>query len=368
MFRSPSEQRSDSTTTVTTSKIWEQDDECAHDKGPRRSAQLHRAHAGLLAQRKPCLHHPQPEQRRRHTAHDLPQQPGQELLYARTVTSYLTSDTNANSIVFALYTSAQPEPGQSKPHAATIAALTGTLAGNGITIRDGIFVGETTYSPFDDEIGQTLTFPVSKTQFSQVNAEFIYRGSTIAPSNQVILPEATDKAEHATAVEDHQQTILSQPPAAAVQKAHDLWTAMLNTGEYPNDDDTTALISYFQFPHIRDQLMADIPGINEPAHHILFAQTQTPPQWSRIEWAQQLLLHAYTRTSPQHAAPILTTIGYINWWQGRGSKAHQFMQLALDSDPAYRFARLSDQMLGAGIIAGWNTNKDTAYKTRLDMP
>jgi hypothetical protein len=31
---------------------------------------------------------------------------------------------------------------------------------------------------------------------------------------------------------------------------------------------------------------------------ILFTQTQEPPKWSRIEWAQQLLLHAYTRTSP----------------------------------------------------------------------
>ena len=44
------------------------------------------------------------------------------------------------------------------------------------------------------------------------------------------------------------------------------------------------------------------------------------------------------------------------------------LQLALDTDPGYRFARLSDQMLGAGIIAGWNTNRDTAYKARLDMP
>ncbi|RAX14701.1 hypothetical protein DC347_21295, partial [Pseudarthrobacter sp. AG30] len=55
-------------------------------------------------------------------------------------------------------------------------------------------------------------------------------------------------------------------------------------------------------------------------------------------------------------------IGYINWWEGRGSKAHQFLQLALDTDPAYRLARLSDQMIGSGIVAGWNMNKNTAYK------
>ncbi|MDR6685411.1 hypothetical protein J2Y41_000964 [Arthrobacter sp. 1088] len=143
---------------------------------------------------------------------------------------------------------------------------------------------------------------------------------------------------------------------------------MLDSTEYPADEDTLDLIAYFQIPHIRDQLMADIPGIDEPPQHILFAQTHAAPNWSRIEWAKQLLTHAYTLTSPEHAAPILTTIGYINWWEGRGSKAYQYLQLALDNDPGYRFARLSDQMLGAGIIAGWNTNKDTAYKTHLDMP
>jgi hypothetical protein len=42
-------------------------------------------------------------------------------------------------------------------------------------------------------------------------------------------------------------------------------------------------------------------------------------------------------------SPVLTAIGYINWGEGQGSKAHKFLQLALGSDPAYRFARLSDQ-------------------------
>ena len=91
--------------------------------------------------------------------------------------------------------------------------------------------------------------------------------------------------------------------------------------------------------------------------HIQFAQTDGAPKWSRIDWAQQLLVHAYTRTRAQHAPPVITTIGYINWWEGRSSKAHQFLQLALDSHPAFRLARLSDQMIGSGIVAGWNMNK-----------
>ncbi|RDV10441.1 hypothetical protein DXK94_07820 [Arthrobacter sp. RT-1] len=70
-----------------------------------------------------------------------------------------------------------------------------------------------------------------------------------------------------------------------------------------------------------------------PCQQILFAQTEAAPKWSHIEWAQQVLLHAYTLTGAEHAAPALTAIGYINWWEGRGSKAHQFLQLALDTDP-----------------------------------
>ncbi|BCW35969.1 hypothetical protein StoSoilA2_20250 [Arthrobacter sp. StoSoilA2] len=299
---------------------------------------------------------------------DLPKQSGHEIHFARTVASYLTSDERATSIIFALYTTQDPEPGEPRPHRATIAALTGVLAQEGITIRDGIYVNDTTYSPYDTQPGQSVASPIGTTEYSQVNAEFIYCGSTIEPTNRITLPPATHQHEHAAAVEHHTKTILSRHPAAATQDAHRLWTTMLETKDYPTDEDILTLIAYYQFPHIRDRLMADIPGIDEPPEHILFAQTDAAPSWSRIEWAKQLLTHAYTMTSPEHAAPILTTIGYIHWWEGRGSKAHQYLQLALDTDPGYRFARLSDQMLGAGIIAGWNTNRDTAYKTHLDMP
>ncbi|WP_217375670.1 DUF4192 domain-containing protein [Paenarthrobacter ureafaciens] len=299
---------------------------------------------------------------------DLPKQPGHETHFAQTVAAYLTTDEQANSIVFALYTTQTPQAGEARPHRATIAALTGVLAHEGITIRDGIYVTDTTYSPYDTPPGPDIAIPISTTEYSQINAEFIYRGSTIEPTNQITLPTATHKAEDATAVEHHKQTILNQPPATAVHDAHELWNGMLATKDYPSDQDVLKLIAYYQFPHNRDRLMADIPGIDEPSVRILFAQTTQAPNWSRIEWAKQLLTHTYTLAAPEHAAPILTTIGYINWWEGRGSKAHQYLQLALDTDPGYRFARLTDNMIGAGIIAGWNTNKNTAHRTHLDMP
>jgi hypothetical protein len=293
---------------------------------------------------------------------DLPSQPGQELPYARTVAHYLAADTAATSILFALYTSELPQPGQPRPHAATIAALTGVLAGQGMTIRDGLFVGDETFSPYDGEPGHELALPVSSTQTSAINAEFVYRGSSVQPTNRITLPATGQAAAKAAAVEHHVDTIRSLPTATATRQARHLWAGMLDSVSFPSDEDCHALVAYLQFPAIRDRLIADIPGLDEPMQHILFAQTLEAPKWSRIEWAQQLLLHAYTRTSPEHAAPVLTAIGYINWWEGRGSKAHQFLQLALDTDPAYRLARLSDQMIGTGIVAGWNMNKETAYK------
>jgi hypothetical protein len=300
---------------------------------------------------------------------DLPRQPGQKLPYARTVARYLTSDTNATSILFAVYTSETVHHGQVRPHAGTIAALTGVLAEQGITIRDGLFVGDETFSPYDGEPGTSLALPVNSTQTSAINAEFIYRGSFIEPTDRVTLPTTSQEAAKAAAVEHHMDTIASQPTDAALQQGRNLWADMLDSKTFPSDDDCQALVANLQFPAIRDRLIADIPGVDEPMRQVLFAQTDQAPKWSRIEWAQQLLLHAYTRTSPEHAAPVLTAIGYINWWEGKGSKAHQFLQLALGSDPGYRLARLSDQMIGSGLVAGWNMNKDTAYKTlRYDMP
>jgi hypothetical protein len=293
---------------------------------------------------------------------DLPRQTGQELSYARTVARYLTSDTTATSMLFAVYTSERCQHGSSKPQAATIAALTGVLAEQGITIRDGLFVGDTTFSPYDGELGTSLALPVNSTQTSAINAEFIYRGSYIEPTDRITLPTTRHAQTKAAAVEHHMETIRCQESDTALEQGRKLWADMLDSKNFPIDDDCHALVANLQFPAIRDRLIADIPGVNEPMQHILFAQTESAPKWSRIEWAQQLLLHAYTRTSAEHAAPVLTAIGYINWWEGKGSKAHQFLQLALDTDPAYRLARLSDQMIGSGLVAGWNMNKETAYK------
>lgn len=293
---------------------------------------------------------------------DLPTREG-GLRYARTVADYLAHDASATGVLFAVYTSETQKPGQPKPHAATIAALTCALAERGMTIRDGLLVGDHTVSPYDGDPQDGLTLPLKATQSSQINAEFVYRGSTIQPTNHITLPASTKESRTADAVDDRVKAI-HMNPGEALEQARTLWDGMLDAISYPNDDQTISLIANFQAPAIRDQLMADIPGIDEEMDRVLLAQTHGGPQWSRVEWAQQLLLHAYTHSSTKHSAPILTAIAYVNWWEGRGSKAHQFLQLALEADPAYRLARLSDLMIGSGMVAGWNMDKNRAFRPR----
>jgi hypothetical protein len=107
---------------------------------------------------------------------DLPRSGG-EGTYARTVADYLAHDTSAANVLFAVYTSEPQKPGQPKPHAATIAALTCALAERGMTIRDGLLVGNETVSQYDGDPQDGLTLPPTATQSSQINAEFVYRGS-----------------------------------------------------------------------------------------------------------------------------------------------------------------------------------------------
>lgn len=293
---------------------------------------------------------------------DLPK-PGTEISYARMVAGYLAHDAEAASVLFAVYTS-ETQTADRRPHEATVAALTGALAECGMSIRDGLLVGDHSISQYDGDPRHSVSLPLSATQSSQINAEFVYRGSVIEPTNRITLPASTKEIQAADAVELQVLAIQTMTRREAVKQARTLWTEMLDATTYPDDEQTIGLIANLQFPAIRDRLMADIPGIDEPMDQVLMAQTQNKPRWSRIEWAEQLLVHAYTHSAARHSAPTLTAIAFINWWEGRGSKAHQFLQLALEADPKYHLARLSDQMIGAGMLAGWSMDRTTAYQNR----
>ncbi|MBW4095408.1 MAG: DUF4192 family protein [Acidobacteria bacterium] len=95
---------------------------------------------------------------------------------------------------------------------------------------------------------------------------------------------------------------------------------------------------------------------------ILLGQTKQPPHWRRVDRAADVLLNLYSKTDGPDSAPILTSLGVIHWWEGHGTKAHQCFQHALQADPQYRLAQLTDQLVTSGILADWTINRAAAYQ------
>ena len=81
---------------------------------------------------------------------DLPK-PGAEISYAQTVAGHLGHDISAESVLFAVYTSEPLDGARNKPHAATIAALTGALAERGLTVMERLLVGDQPVSQYDGD-------------------------------------------------------------------------------------------------------------------------------------------------------------------------------------------------------------------------
>jgi hypothetical protein len=65
----------------------------------------------------------------------------------------------------------------------------------------------------------------------------------------------------------------------AMKRPRTLWTEMLDAKTYADDEQTISQIANLQFLP-PDQLMADIPGIEEPLDRIRLAQTYGKPRWS----------------------------------------------------------------------------------------
>lgn len=151
-------------------------------------------------------------------------------------------------------------------------------------------------------------------------------------------------------------------PEAAVSRARTLWDKLLDGGGEPTDDEAAELVANFKFIMVRDRLLADIPGIDEATQDLLLGQTKQSPHWQRVDRASEVLFHLYMRTDGTDAAPVLTSLGIIQWWEGHGSKAHECFQRALEADPEYRLAQLTDQLVREGILSDWATDRQTAYQ------
>jgi hypothetical protein len=293
---------------------------------------------------------------------NLPKPGPVDTRYVDDVVKYITADREATGVVFGIFAHAPWQPGNPRPYESTMEYLTGRLSERDIALRDGWLVGETSFTNYLRMTDDTPpSYPLDHITASELNAELVFRGSSIAanPGFHVPVLALHDISQQ---VLKHCGRIEAMSPPEAIEKARALWGGLLNSTDLPSEDQTAELLATFKFVLVRDRLLADIPGIDEAMRDLLLGQTKQAPRWGRVDRATDVLLHLYTRADGANAAPVLTSLGVIQWWEGHSSHAHECFQRALYSDPGYRLAQLSDQMIVAGILPPWATDRNAAYQ------
>ncbi|WP_425864748.1 DUF4192 domain-containing protein [Arthrobacter sp. TWP1-1] len=293
---------------------------------------------------------------------DLPV-PGADTAYlVDKVVHYVTTDTEATGVVFGIFTHASWSPNELRPHENVMEELTGRLSQKGIIVRDGWLIGDTSFTSYLRMGTDAATSqPLDRILSSELNAELVFRGSSIEASPGFHIPVIA-RADLNNEILRHCFRIEAMNPEAAITRARILWNTMLDGGNEPTDDQAAELIANLKFISVRDRLLADIPGIEDSMRDILLGQTKQSPHWNRVDRASELLFQLYMRTDGTDAAPVLTSLGVIQWWEGHSSKAHACFQRALEADPEYRLAQLTDFLVRDGILSDWATDRQTAYQ------
>ncbi|WP_051388807.1 DUF4192 domain-containing protein [Arthrobacter sp. 35W] len=291
---------------------------------------------------------------------DLPNATTDTTAFVDVVATYITNDREATGVVFGIFSAIPWPPGQDRPFEPVIQQLTEVLSGHNIPVRDGWYIGPSSFTSYLAKDFRTV-HPITQLQGSQLNAELVFRGSSIQANSDFRFP-VLELHDVSDGVSRHCSAIEAMSPAAATTRARSLWGSLLESTALPTDEEAAELLADFKFVSVRDRLLADIPGIDAPIGELLLAETKRSPQWNRVDRAEELLLHLYTRADGADAAPVLTSLGIIQWWEGKGTRAHQCFHHALEADPDYRLAQLSDRMVSAGIVACWATNKQAAYQ------
>lgn len=282
--------------------------------------------------------------------------------YAESVAHSVGFDHDATAVLMALFTRQPWGKGHAKPFASLIQGVKRRLLAAGLLVHDVWIVGPESFATYDGANPTTCgkETPLVALESSTLNAELVYQGSLIGHSDTPAIPELLAAVDH-DAVEAAMRDLTTNP-SKSLDAVYRLWVDLLDHDDEPTHEQLAKVLAGLQHVGLRDQILTDMPGINEPMAATLFGATDEAPQWDRIDSSEKLLRQLLTIAAPTHAAAPLTMLGHICWWKGRGTAAANYMHVALTFDPNYHLARLLDQMLGAGVVSGWAQHKNTAYR------
>lgn len=213
------------------------------------------------------------------------------------VVRHVGTDRQATGVVFGIFAHTPWAPNVLRPHESVMEELTGRLSQQGVSVRDGWLIGETTFTNYLLMGADTsVSYPLDGVLSSELNAELVFRGSSIEASPGFRIPVLARPAL-STEILRHCFRIEAMNPQAAITRARTLWNKMLDGGGEPTDDEAAELIANLKFISVRDRLLADIPGIDDSMRDLLRPNQTKPPLEARRARFRSVIpaVHAHRR-------------------------------------------------------------------------
>ena len=357
--------------------------------------------------------------------------PGPETLadprdYARTVRDYLRADHHADASLLVFFTN-DGWMDLPRTHTGLLAALQAALGTSGMPVRDAWYVGDTYWRDAyctDHSCCPLPGRPVEDIRDSRLNAEMVFRGSSVGP-----LPDGGTQPHSTISVEDR----------AAMQAAEEAWCVQLairresrvqfdallgfwegllrsRTGDALPEDHQAFLRASLRVPAWRDAVLVmaaagvqtaqdgaeqfgifdagcrlapvgpevpeALPGpgtvpLSEQLYAGVAASSVAPcvpgygevllglepvlPDWRRLNGLDSIL-EQLSAYGGQAGAAALTGRGWIAWCRGRGSYAAAYLGQALEEEAGYRLAELMLELVRRGTLCGWAGRKEAAWQ------
>lgn len=353
---------------------------------------------------------------------DLPSPEADPLDYADSVREYLQSDSAADGALMVIYTDNEWAEPAEPPFAALVHCLDLVLDAAGLALLDGWLVSSSHWRDYFCEDNSCCPWPghpLTHITESVLNAELVFQGSTYAES----LEAAVGTAERAQDEEIHQLTCSYIEEWAGKWDSTSLgrdclilWDGLISgsTGSACDAPEVTAfLLAGLTSAAVRDSLIVlaatgvdaalaaaadgsvlpprpeevtlpeacaalkgaiaagevpDRDGVQSrpderPAllFREVFLATLGSPDWNRLDAAHEafLALAAVAKGKPRSA--LLSILGWMEWARGRGSRAHHYLQGALEETPGYTLAELLLVLVGTGSLAHWARRRESAW-------
>ncbi|CAI3796398.1 DUF4192 domain-containing protein [Pseudarthrobacter sp. MM222] len=355
--------------------------------------------------------------------------PGGFAGFARTVAGYLEADDHADGVLLAFFTGSDVTVtgGAGAAWAELLEELEHALAESGMPVRDAWLIGAEHWRNAyctDPACCAPPGRPIDEIRNSKLNAEMVFRGSTVGPApgaeaaRPFPMPEDTavlesernwyrlftghtrDQSQYSQVL-DVWAVVLQSPAgrrlplelagylraalrvpawrdAVLVMAAAGPEAAEQGAADFGMFDSSGPLTPLAPVPLPPLDGFGPLPPVlpragvasggsdGAPAvpgyGEVLLGLAPSVPDWQRMASLERILVQLGEAGGGEAAAAAFTGRGWIEWCRGKGSFADALFSRADAQHPGYRLAVLLAELVSRGTLCGWAARREAAWQ------